>query len=258
MTNNLRFLALWDIHWGFERRQRRKIPIHDPRTLGAVLAFARDFKPQILVWGGDILDCGAISHHNRKKRLAVEDLRLAEDAAGLAHFMGEVRAAGTKDLQEYYLLGNHEDWLQDVVEEYPALQGVLDIRKLLDAPSSVSFIDQGGSLRLGKLVFLHGDQLKGGDYCAKRAVEVYARNVRFGHFHTYQVATRTSPLDVGDIHTAVAVPALCRRDLDYAEGSPNRHCQGFLWGWLGPNGYSDYVSVVTRKGFTALGKDYVR
>ena len=253
----LRFIALWDIHWGFERRNRKKIPIHDPRTLASVLSFARDFKPDVVVWGGDLLDCSAISHHNRKKRLAVEDLRLAEDAAGLAHFMGQLRAAGSVE-QEYYLLGNHEDWLRDVVEEYPALEGILSVRNLLQLPESVAMVDQGGSLQLGKLVFLHGDQLKGGDYVAKRNGEIYAKNIRFGHYHTYQVATRCSPLDQDDIHTAIAVPCLCRRDLSYGEGAPNKWAQGFLWGYLGPKSFTDQVTVVTKRGFTALGKDYPR
>lgn len=251
------FLALWDIHWGFERRNRKKVPIHDPRSLAAVAEFARIFKPEILVWGGDILDCGAISHHNQKKKLSVEDLRLAEDAQGLQEYMGKIRSSG-KVAQEYYLLGNHEDWLQDLVEQYPALEGILDIRQILSLPPSVKCVDQGGSLQLGKLVFLHGDQLKGGEYVAKRAVETYARNVRFGHFHTFQVATRTSPLDAEDVHTAIAVPALCRRDLAYGEGAPNRHCQGFLWGWLDDKGFSDQVTVITNRGFAALGKEFRR
>lgn len=252
-------MGLWDIHWGFERRNRHKVPIHDQRTLSAVLGFAKDFKPNILVWGGDILDCGAISHHNRKKRLAVEDLRLAEDAVGLAAYMASLRAAaGGSDLQEYYLLGNHEDWLKDVIEEYPALEGILGVRQLLNLPPSVQLIDQGGSLQLGKLVFLHGDQLKGGDYVAKRNGEIYAKNIRFGHYHTYQVATRCSPLDQDDVHTAVSVPCLCRRDLAYGEGAPNKWAQGFLWGYLGPKTFTDQVTVITKRGFTALGKDYHR
>lgn len=254
----LKFMGLWDVHWGFERKNRHKIPIHDPRTLAAVLAFARDFKPDILIWGGDILDCGAISHHNRKKRLAVEDLRLAEDAAGLAAYMASLRAAAGKVEQEYYLLGNHEDWLKDVVEEYPALEGILGVRQLLGLPPEVRVIDQGGSLQLGKLAFLHGDQLKGGDYVAKRSGDIYARNIRFGHYHTYQAATRSSPLDQDDVHTAVAVPCLCRRDLAYGEGAPNKWVQGFLWGYLGPKQFSDQVTIVTKRGFTALGKDYPR
>lgn len=256
-TKLLRFMALWDIHWGFERKNRHKVPIHDPRTLQAVLKFAQDFKPDALIWGGDILDCGAISHHNRKKRLAVEDLRLAEDAEGLRGYMAQLRAAGEVE-QEYYLLGNHEDWLKDVVEEYPALEGILSVKNLLGLPSGVQVVDQGGSLQLGKLVFLHGDQLKGGDYAAKRAGEIYARNIRFGHYHTYQVATRCSPLDQDDVHTAIAVPCLCKRDMAYGEGAPNRWAQGFLWGYLGPKQFSDQVAVITSKGFTALGKDYPR
>jgi len=251
-----KFIALYDIHWGFERRDRKKVPIHAPKALAAVAKFAQDFKPDHLLWGGDILDCGAISHHNRKKRLAVEDLRLAEDAAGLRDYMSAIRSTQPKGSSEYYLLGNHEDWLRDVVEEYPALAGILDIRPLLRLPPSVGVADVGGSISLGKLVFLHGDQLKGGDYAAKRAVEVYARNIRFGHFHQYQVASRCSPLDAGDVHTAVSVPCLCRRDMAYGGGAPNRWSQGFLWGYIGAAGFSDYVSIITKRGFVALDREY--
>lgn len=62
-----KYAALFDLHYGYERRNGHKVPLHDMRAFGAALAFLKDFRPDTLILGGDILDCGAISHHNKGK-----------------------------------------------------------------------------------------------------------------------------------------------------------------------------------------------
>lgn len=250
-----KFCALFDLHYGYERRNGAKLPLHDEKALRAVLKFLKDFKPDHTILGGDILDCGAISHHNHGKPGAVEGLRLLGDAKELREKLIKPVESLTKSSLTY-IVGNHEDWLTDLVDQIPALEGIVDVRSMLKLGSRWKVVPQGEAHKLGKLVFIHGDQIKGGENAARNAVTAYERNVRFGHFHTFQAATKTSAVDANG-HSGIAVPCLCRKNPAYGGQAPNKWLQGFLWGYIGPKGtFADYVSVIVNGTFIAEGKEY--
>jgi metallophosphoesterase superfamily enzyme len=251
-----KFVALYDVHWGYERRQGHKVSLHDKAALDAALAFIKDFQPDHLILGGDILDCGAISHHNRNKPGAVEGLRLLGDARELRKALITPIEAMTKSRLVYHI-GNHEDWLQDLTEAQPALEGIADIRSLLQLEKRWEVIPQGEASKLGKLVFIHGDQIRSGVMPARTAVETYERNVRLGHYHTFQTYTKTSAVEANG-HTGTVVPCLCKKNPKYNEGAPNRWMQGFLYGWVnGPNrSFNDYVAVIVNGTVMVNGKVY--
>lgn len=253
-----KFLALFDGHWGYERNSsRHKVPLHDEKAINVALEFAKDFKPDHVILGGDMLDCGAISHHNHNKPGAIEGLRLLADAKELA-------ANVIKPLEEVagkgrliYHVGNHEDWLNDLTDSIPALEDIIDVKSLLSLGKRWEVIPQGDATRLGKLTFVHGDQLKGGEHIAKAAVIAYEKNIRFGHHHTYQTYTKTSAIEANG-HTGIAVPCLCKKGPRYGEGAPNRWVQGFLYGYIGgPEGiFADYVPVIVNGKSIINGKVY--
>lgn len=253
-----RFIALYDIHWGYERRAGKLKPFHNARAIDAVLDFASDFKPDVVILGGDIIDCGAVSHHNAHVRRPVEGLRLLQDAA-------ELRANVLAPLEEIthggdlrYIIGNHEDWLSDIVDQTPALEGIIGVEQLLKL-DKWKVIPQGGVTRVGKLWFMHGDTVRSSVNPAKYAVETYERSIRFGHHHTYAVYTKTNAIDVTDARTGIAVPCLCNKNPRYLEGKPSRWLTGFNYGFLEPNGgFNDYVPIITDGKFTAEGKRYGR
>jgi hypothetical protein len=248
------YVALFDIHYGFERKQGKKVPLHNPRILDAVGLFIEDFKPDYIIYGGDALDCGPISHHNRGRNFSIEGLRLLEDAVGLASYM-HMYAACAEQPKEIYIEGNHEDWLNDLIEDYPGLAGTLDLKKLL-VNETLQIVPQGEVFQLGKLVFLHGDQIRSSLYPSRWAVDAYQKSVRFGHFHTYQTFTKVSALD-GDCRTGVAVPCLCTRAPGYAKGAPNRSINGFNYGYIETSGnYYDVTPIITNHKFVAEGVEY--
>lgn len=251
-----KFAALFDIHWGYERDvQRHKSALHDPTAIAATMKFLKDFKPDVVILGGDTLDCGPISHHRKGKVGQLEGLRLLADAK-------ECRQAIIQPLEAMsdrliYLTGNHEDWLNDLIDDQPALDGIVDIDALLHL-DQWKVIPHGEGYKLGKMFFIHGDQFKGeGGQAAKNAAMVYERNVRMGHFHTFQVYTKTSPADANG-HTAYVVPCLCKKNPRYSLGSPSKWMQGFSWGYVDEHDgtFNDYVSVIVNGRFKALGKEY--
>lgn len=239
-----KFLAAFDLHFGFERRGGHKIPLHDIKAWNTVLRFAEDFKPDVWIHGGDMLDCGVISHHNHGKPGATEGLKLLADAKeGRDIFVAPVeKIVGSGEL--VYLIGNHEDWLTDLTDKIPALEGLIDLKTLLKL-EKWNVVPQGGAYNLGKLTFIHGDTVRGGENVAKNAVINYERNVRFGHHHTAQLYTKNSALDYKNGKTGMAVGCLCGKTPKYGEGSPNKWSQGFLYGYIDKGGYfNDYYAVI--------------
>lgn len=251
-----KYVALYDLHWGYERKGGHKVPLHDSKALAVALQFIKDFKPDHIILGGDILDCGSISHHNHGKPGAVEGFRLLGDARELREALIEpLEQLKTKSLT--YIVGNHEDWLSDLVSMIPALEGIVDVKSMLKLADKWKIVPNGDTHKLGKLIFMHGDQIKGGEHSAKWATVAWEANVRFGHHHTFQVYTKTSAKDANG-HTGVAIPCLCRKDPNYGGGSPNRWMQGFSWGYVGgPKGvFNDYVSVIVDGHAIVNGKAY--
>lgn len=219
-----------------------------------MLAFAKDFKPDVWILGGDFLDCSCISHHNKGKPGRVEGLRLLSDAAeGHKAFIEPVEQIAKTCV---YMVGNHEFWLHDLTDEMPTLEGVVGLEALLKL-DNWTVIPQGEAYHLGKLTFIHGDTLSGGEHVAKNAVITYERNIRFGHFHTYQTYTKSSPLDYKNAKTGMAIPCLCTKLPSYGKGKPNRWVQGFNFGYVHPNGtFNDYVATILDGKTVIHGKEY--
>lgn len=239
-----KFVALFDAHVGYEKDgSKHRVALHDDKAISVAMQFISDFKPDHVVLGGDILDCGAVSHHVKGKAGKVEGLRLLSDAEECRSTIISPIESMVKGRLIYHV-GNHEDWLNDLTDEVPALEGICDIKSLLKL-KKWELVQQGGSSKLGKIHFVHGDTVKGGQYPANWAVSAYERNIRFGHHHTFQMATKTTPVDANG-HTGIAVPCLCRKGPHYGESKPNKWMQGFLWGYVnGPDGcFNDYVTVI--------------
>jgi len=251
-----RFIATFDLHFGYERRSGHKLPLHDLKAWDVVMKFAQDFKPHHWVFGGDMLDCGVISHHNHGKPGATEGLRLKSDGDECrAQIIEPARALTSKEA--IYIVGNHEDWLTDLTDAQPGLEGLVELKPLLGLKDS-TVIPQGGYHRIGKLYFIHGDQISGGTNAAKNAVDTYSQSIRLGHFHTFQAATKTSAIHHKLGHTGMVVPCLCTKDPKYGQGKPNRWVQGFDYGWVdtATGLFNDQVQVIVGGQSIIGGKLY--
>ena len=251
-----KFLFTTDLHFGYERKGGHKVPFHDEKAWTCMIKFAQDFKPDIWIHGGDMLDVGCLSHHNKGKPGQTEGLRLLADATeGRKLFIDPVEQICKGD--KIYITGNHSAWLGKFTDEFPALEGIIDLKHLLKLKDRWKIVPQGGVYSLGKLTFMHGDTISGGEHVAKNAVTNYERSVRFGHFHTYQVFTKTSPIDYKNAKTGISVPCFCVKQPGYGKSKPNKWVQGFDYGYVQPDGtYNDYVVTILDGKATINGKAY--
>ena len=76
-----KFIFTPDKHIGWERDGKSTRPLHDAAAIKALMAFAKDFKPDLWIEGGDNLDCGPVSHWLKDRHLSAKDLNLKRDLA---------------------------------------------------------------------------------------------------------------------------------------------------------------------------------
>lgn len=258
-----RGLAAYDIHVGRERAnvgcrdELTSRSLHDAAALAAMFEFAHDWKPDIFVLGGDQLDAGCVSHWNSSTPGKVEGARLRDDLDELDRLVITPADKVTKK-RKIWIRGNHERFVSDVLDRQPALRGLVGVESHLRLRErGWELYDFGEAARTGKIYWLHGEHVGSNQYGAKRAVEMYGRNVRFGHHHSYATHVKTSPIDESDFHSAVMVPCLCRKNPGYAKNRPNNWVNGFATFEIAPSGmFNTHVHLMVKGKFVANGKVY--
>lgn len=259
-----KFVNLFDIHIGWDRKvtggKVKTYPTHDEEFIEQIMNFILDFKPDIALLGGDQLDYNELSKYR-----AGEALHRIDGGIRKAHaFLWDEVINPLNYLpsisERVLLLGNHEARLDRFLDKNPELVDVLlPFHEEYELESlGWKIIPQGGIYKLGKLNIIHGDTISGGTKdCAKRAASKYMRNLRLGHFHTYQATTLYDVVDSRQSKTVVAVPCVAKRKPSYMKDSPNTWVQGFNYGYVKPDGsFNDYVVIRVNGKFIAEGKEY--
>lgn len=253
-----RFLALFDMHIGWEKIRVRGRDVvtatHNLAAIQATLRFARDFQPDAILLVGDQLNCGPISHWVKGQPRLVEGFRLKAEMDLLDNLV--LRHFDTCDIKMWFV-GNHEMWIQDHIDAHPSVEGLVEPENYLRLHErGYQIFGQGEVGSLGKLNFVHGDiALRGGSVNpAKALVMAYRRNIRAGHLHTYCAAVDTTPVDTSDYHTGIIVPSLSTRNPAYTKNSSSCHCNGFLMGYVYPDGsFWDTVQIINKGRFAYNG-----
>jgi len=158
------------------------------KAKGALLSFLADFKPRILVHGGDNWD---FSHIRAKASPKDEDGSAVEDVAAGNEFFLQVMAFGKR---KFFLRGNHDERLWDIRhnsmksvirdaadEGIKKIEGLVAQRKVTMLP----YHSRDGILEVDGLKVLHG--YAAGVGAARRFAQVYG-SCAFAHTHSMDVA----------------------------------------------------------------------
>lgn len=197
-------------------------PYEDAPAYQLLLDVAKDLQPDIFVLLGDILDCYAVSAHDKDANRGTP-AAFKEELIYAKAKLTEIREL-LPNARIIFKEGNHETRLSRyIVKNAPALSniGAITLPELLDLNSlNIEWIGNDERLQIGRLHHIHGNEIGGsGQSPARLKYNRMLCNVIFGHLHTRD-KHRARAYD-GQQHGAWANPCLCNLKAEYVHHAAN-------------------------------------
>lgn len=236
-----------------------QFPFVDEPLLEAVNGFIQKWKPNDIIYNGDILDFYEISDFDKRpnrKFTVLDELEWARELM-LTH-----KKLAAKGARLWWIDGNHEERLQRAIWRHA--QGFSELVK--DIPEALQlgelaegYVPYGKHVDYLGFVFTHGKRVnKHSAYTARAHFDEYRSSGVNGHTH------RLGSYSMTDMHrrshTWYEMGCLCRLDLEYIKGHPNWQ-QGFLIGEVFDGRFHPQLVHVVEghdgsRGFVAAGEYY--
>lgn len=209
-----------------------------------VKRFAKKWKPDLVVDGGDYFNFNYISTYDQRRARLLEGKRFKADYD-----------LGNRDLdfwqsvsKEYIALeGNHDERVQRLIDEQPRFEGLIEVdRNLHLKERGIKFYRlREKPLMLGKLLVIHGH--KATKYTARRNLEKYKHNVVCGHIHRFEVASDGLPL-LDESIMSWTIGSLCPLQPEWRAGDPTDWSNGFAVMYLdeGTGRFSFYPVYISK------------
>lgn len=248
------YVAVYDLHY----------PKYNKACWGAVLKFLEHVEVDGFIFGGDQFDNECISHHTKNKPGLRERNAFKRDEVGFeTHILAPLEARLGPDCEKVWIVGNHERFEQDLCEEQPELEGIINHAENLGLRErGWKNIPLGHAHKLGKLNVIHGEILTGignqaGMYPSRKAVELYAGNVLSGHTHSPQSFTKVSPVEHAQKWQGHIAPICGDVNPGYLRNRPTAWLNGFVIVELRKGGdFNLYPVIVSNGKFSWGGKDF--
>lgn len=230
------YLVVGDIH----------VPEQDNEAVKSVLAVMDDIKFDGIINLGDYLNLSCISHWNKEKHKTLEGKRLKSDYIAGNALLDEFDKRLPKGADKHFLMGNHEEWVNQLIESVPALDGLFDIESGLKLQArGYKVYPYNEIVRFGRLCVTHGI------YCGPTPAKTHASkllsNVLVGHTHSPEMCLIHSPAKEISVVSYVN-GCLCHMAPDYLKSKPSNWATGFAILYLFPNGYFDVNLIRIVKG----------
>lgn len=242
------YVAAFDVHY----------PEVNKKTFRALLAFMEQNDVDGFIFGGDQRNNEEISPHTKKqpKRRQLAGAHIKNTKKFDKDIMQEVEKRLKPDAEKVYILGNHDDWETQLIDEKPELEGMQTHEMLNLAERGWNIIDTGKAFTKGKLTVIHGETLSGANH-SKKAVELYVSNILYGHFHAPQSATKILPHDKKEKWMSWCAPIVGETNPYYLRNAPTAWMNGFVIIEFMPNGHFNLYPVIVFNGeFSFGGKVY--
>jgi len=239
------YVVVTDIH----------LPEENKEAVNCVLKVMTDIKFDGILNLGDFLDLSCISHWNKNKRKTVEGKRLKADFILGNSLLDEFDKRLPKGADKRFYLGNHCEWLDDLIEDTPALDGIFDVDSGLHlSQRGYKVFPYNHIDRIGRLCITHG--MYANTNTVKKHLDELKVNILIGHGH--QIEQRMASSMAREISLAgYEVGCLTNLDPDYAKHRANCHTHGFAIVHFYDNGFFDVNLVRIIKGKCIVwGKEY--
>lgn len=239
MANVTRAVVLPDTH----------SPLHDEPAVRCAIKSIEIVKPDIVIFLGDLIEAEGASPWKAKKKhraplefqLPLMDEDIAHGNAMLDRLDRACADAGVK--RKEFIQGNHDEWLDRVVEDNPFLEnttheygkGYLFKDAMSLRGRGWRYHPLGALLKIGHLRFYHGYNAKGIHHARSHLMR-FGCNLMYADKHDIQSASVT--------HVDGQKEAMCIGCLKRLDSAANKWLKGapHNWGhafavveWVGPN-----------------------
>ena len=242
-------------------------PHHNIPALRAVLQFLEYFKPDEVNLIGDAMNMDSSDHWLRDKGnlRAREGKRIIE---GYSWFDQDILSKIEQVAPQahwVYMGGNHEDWINAVIDKDPALEGLIEPEIVLNLAARgwewIPYImvkgdeTSKGRKRYGKLTVMHGTKTT--KYHSEKVANDSSTSVAYGHTHDIQRYSKVFEDDPKSFHTAEAIGCLCNLHPAFMKGNWHRWVNAFGVLYVREDGtYNLYTPVIIKGRFTYAGIEF--
>ncbi len=227
----------------------------DNINLNPVMSYLKDFKPDLVILGGDIIDAKGMHGVDLMQASQIDVRNYRRDIKLLQNLFQEILKVTPKSTF-VYLEGNHEERYRRVTRKFPkAFLDVFDIpRDSFPVGVNAEWVPYGeyeSSITVGDTVFIHGNIWP--DIHAKAyALRYTPMKVVYGHLHHYQAYTthRADP----STHPRYAVTAGCLASMnpEWKKGEAHQWVNGFV-SFISENGTTIPTAHLIENGMFNVG-----
>lgn len=204
-------------------------PFQDNQAIRALIAFGKEFKPDRIVFMGDVVDFYSVSSFDKDPIRALQLQEEIDVAVGIL----KVFRKEFPDVKMDFIRGNHERRLQKYIwKKAPALTNMRDLTVQAQLQLDVMDITyhKTGRMILRGIVVKHGDIVrKHSSYTAKGELEDTGISGVSAHTHRMGLHCHTNR---GGRHFWYEVGCLCKMNAEYMEGKMPNWQQGFAAGYF--------------------------
>lgn len=212
------FVSLSDIHYPYE----------DPDAMKLVTQFLKDFKPDVLLFNGDIHDMPHISKYAVGRRELLKQTPLQDHLDhGIEGMHKLIDAARPREVK--YALGNHEErWEPYLGSKAPELASLkcLEFDKVFKL-DGIEWKRYGDGFWLNDRLFVYHGGYVGANWTEKERKAIGASSIT-GHQHKQGVSYFT---DRSRSYKNIGQGCLCKLNPPYLK-TPADWQQGFVYGWI--------------------------
>lgn len=212
------YLVIADVH----------VPYEDKGAVRSILQLMDDIKFDGFFILGDYLECESVSHwlRDKRKNKTLEGKRLEFEYREGNRLLDEFDKRLPKECDRRFWLGNHEDWVNQMIEQIPQLDGLINVEQQLKLKERgyIFYADVNHIEKVGKLNIFHG--WKSGDNATKTMITQIMGNVLSGHLHTLDIKMMHSPAK--ELSTiGISMPCLAKQNPEFMKNQPNKFSLGF-------------------------------
>ena len=174
----------------------KHFPLHDKKAISVVCKAIKSIKPDGYIDLGDSGEWASASHWQwkRKNKPPLEYYlpeiiqEIEEVNKGMDLIDEALDKANVKE--KHFITGNHDQWLEYFVDEYPYLDqyGLNKALKLEDRGYEVQPL--GKLLEIGDMSYYHGHNYSGMNHASNHCRQ-YKQNIMYGHHHDVQQSSIT-------------------------------------------------------------------